>query len=62
VHQDEELRREEEAYYQALQEESASIHSIKTSRRKEQLSKLATTHDDPNKWLGDNDSDWEMYV
>lgn len=34
----------------------------RVQRRKEKLQRLIATRNDPNKWLGENDSDWEMYV
>ena len=61
VHQEEELRREEEAYYQAVRAEAAARLG-RVQRRKEKLQRLIAARNDPNKWLGENDSDWEMYV
>lgn len=59
VHQEEELRREEEAYYQARRE---AARSAKALRQKDPSSKLVSSaaHKDPSKWLGEEDSDWEM--
>jgi len=61
VHQEEELRREEEAYYQAVRAEAAARLG-RVQRRKEKLQRLISARNDPNKWLGENDSDWEMSV
>jgi len=61
VHQEEELRREEEAYYQAVRAEAAARLG-RVQRRKEKLQRLIAARNDPNKWLGENDSDWEMSV
>jgi len=58
VHQEEELRREEEAYYQARREAARSAKALK---HKERLAKLGpSSQKDPNTWLGEEDSDWEM--
>ena len=61
MHQEEELRREEEAYYQAKRE---AARIAKVLRRKEQqVAKLASSsRKDANTWLGEDDSDWEMWV
>ena len=61
MHQEEELRREEEAYYQAVRAEAAARLG-RVQRRKEKLQRLIAARNDPNKWLGENDSDWEMSV
>ena len=61
MHQEEELRREEEAYYQAVRAEAAARLG-RVQRRKEKLQRLIASRNDPNKWLGENDSDWEMLV
>jgi len=34
----------------------------RVQRRKEKLQRLIAARNDPNKWLGENDSDWEMCV
>ena len=34
----------------------------RVQRRKEKLQRLIAARNDPNKWLGENDSDWEMWV
>ena len=61
MHQEEELRREEEAYYQAVRAEAAARLG-RVQRRKEKLQRLIASRNDPNKWLGETDSDWEMCV
>ena len=60
MHQEEELRKEEEAYYQAKRE---AARVSKALRRKEQAARLmVASKKDPNAWLGEDESDWEMYV
>lgn len=58
MRQEEELRMEEEAYYEAKRE---AARAAKMQRNKEQQSKqLALTKTGPKAWLGEDESDWEV--
>lgn len=55
--EEEELRREEEAYYEAKQE-AARIAELQ--RMKEEQSRLKTTSNGPKNWTPGDDSDWDV--
>lgn len=55
--EEEELRREEEAYYEAKQE-AARIAALQ--RAKEEQARLQATSNGPKNWTPGDDSDWEV--
>lgn len=55
--EEEELRREEEAYYEAKQE-AARIAELQ--RAKEKQAKLKTTSNGPKSWTAGEENDWEI--
>ena len=58
VHQEEELRMEEEAYYEAKRE---AARVAKMQRVKEKALKDAgIVKKGPKAWLGEDESDWEV--
>ena len=60
MQQEEQLRMEEEAYYEAKRE---AARVARMQKMKEQMSKQSTTivlRNGPKAWLGDEESDWEV--
>ena len=55
--EEEELRREEEAYYEAKQE-AARIAELQ--RAKEKQARLSNPSNGPKNWTPGDDSDWEV--
>ena len=63
VRQEEELRMEEEAYYEAKREAArvARMQKMKEQASKQQSSALVLRNG-PKAWIGEDESDWEVYV
>ena len=63
VQQEEQLRMEEEAYYEAKREAAriARLQKMKEQNAR-QMSSSVALRNGPKAWLGDDESDWEVYV
>ena len=61
IHQEEELRQEEEAYYEAKRE-AARVARQQKQRDMANKGTVAVVRNGPKAWIGDDESDWEMYA